>query len=291
MELTMIEKDNQPMAAIIRENQVYTMNSINRYCGTVWPLVIQDIIEGQALDKLCDWYENAPSGIWKSIPSVPFEFVKPADLFQTRRGVWGIGFNYQPDYELMPKEIPDHPVSFVKPWNTFCSVNQSISIPAHSQETNGEGEIALLIGKKCKNASHTDAMSFIAGYTTALDMTEAAIHRENPRFLARAKSFDTFCALGTTLQTADSYSPANRTIQTKLNNKIISQNTTERMLMTIRDIVHYFSKETTLYPGDVILTGTPGPVKLSNADILTAEVDGLRPLTKTVIQESDHEKL
>ncbi|AOM84045.1 fumarylacetoacetate hydrolase family protein [Salisediminibacterium beveridgei] len=288
MELTMIEKDNQPMAAIIRENQVYTINSINRFCETGWPLVIQDIIENRVIDLLSDWYENTPSGIWESIPSIPFEFVNPADLFQSPRGIWGIGFNYQPEDDSMPKEIPDHPVSFVKPWNTICSVNQSIAIPAHSQETNGEGEIALIIGKKCKNVSLTDAMSFIAGYTTALDMTEAAIHRENPRFLARAKSFDTFCALGTTLQTAHSFSPVNRTIQTKLNNRIISENTTERMLMNFEEIVHYFSKETTLYPGDVILTGTPGPVRIRDGDTLTAEVDGLRTLTKIVVQESEH---
>lgn len=289
MEIITIISNHKQNAAIVKDNRVYSLKAINSGCQTAWPLTLETILQAERFEELLHWYNEAPEDVWEKISSETFETVKTGDLIHERISIWGIGFNYQPIDQPMPEEKPAHPVSFVKPWNTLAAKNDSILLPKHSATTTGEGEIALIIKKRCRNVRKADALSCIAGFTTALDMTEADIHSQNPRFLARAKSFDTFCALGSTLLSTDRFQTEDRTIRTVLNGKTISENRTDRMLMDIQDIVAYFSKETTLYPGDVILTGTPGPVKLEDGDTLSAEVTGLRPLVKTIRKESSDE--
>ncbi|WP_232970506.1 fumarylacetoacetate hydrolase family protein [Salisediminibacterium selenitireducens] len=272
-----IRHNNRQESAIITANRVYPLQAINECCMTDWPLTIDRILKEERMTELTRWYADQTARIWEGIPSEDLEHIETGSLFESPATIWGIGFNYQPTGEPMPAERANHPVSFVKPWNTVTPVNGPILVPNGSESTTGEGEIACIIGKPGKNLTVQEARHCIAGYTAALDMTESGIHKEHPRFLARAKSFDTFCAIGPTLTSADSFYTEDITVQTILNGEVSAENHTGRMLMNIPEIVAYFSQGTTLNPGDIILTGTPGPVKIRPGDTLAVHVDGLRP--------------
>lgn len=282
MEIMTIRQHNRPEAALLISDRVYPLSAVNECCMTEWPITIDGILKDGQMAELARWYTDQAACIWEGIPSETIEHAEPGALFEKPVTIWGIGFNYQPQDEPMPTGRARHPVSFVKPWNTVTSASGPILIPKGSKSTTGEGEIACVIGRPGKNLTAQEAGQIIAGYTAALDMTESGIHREHPRFLARAKSFDTFCSIGTVLQSADAFYTEEITVQTLLNGEVVAENHTSRMLMSIPEIVAYFSQNTTLSSGDIILTGTPGPVNIRPGDTLGVHIDGLRPLIKPV---------
>lgn len=286
----MINHKHAPVAAVLKEDLLYPLTAINTATDSDWPVTIDDLLRQQLFDSFTAWYQTCEDDVWETISSLPREEAVPLNLLLERGVIWGIGFNYQPEHEAMPDEAARHPVSFIKPWSTLSAPFEPITLPPISTKTTGEAEIAVVIKKTCRQLAPGDVMDCIAGYTAALDMTEAAIHAENPRFLARAKSFDTYLALGTVLQTPDECTMDHVRLRTIHNGETVHENHTGRMLMTIADIIAYFSQGTTLHPGDVVLTGTPGPAVLRDGDTIRAEIDGLYPLVKTVRKEHGHDR-
>ena len=127
-----------------------------------------------------------------------------APLYRRPRKIWGIGLNYVEHAGDLSETAPsDEPASFMRPDTTIVGPGDEILLPPQSERVTAEGELAVVIGREAKDVSEDEASSVVAGFTTVLDMTAEDILRRNPRYLTRAKSFDTFFSFGPELVTLD----------------------------------------------------------------------------------------
>lgn len=212
-----------------------------------------------------------------------------------------IGLNYKHHAAETGLRPPERPILFVKGINTLQHPDQPIEIPTHlaSHEVDYECELAVVIGKPCKNVSPTAALDYVLGYTCANDVSA----RDHQIKLGggqwcRGKFFDTFAPLGPCLVTADEIpNPNDLKIATILNGKRVQDWTTSDMIFDVAHIISYLSGSTTLVPGTVILTGTPhgvgmaakpNPRWLQSGDVVTIEIERIGTLTNPVALEPNH---
>lgn len=192
-------------------------------------------------------------------------------------------------------EVPVEPLLFPKTPNVLVGPDQAIVIPAFLREygfktlrTDYEAELALIIGQRCKNVPAADAMNCILGYTCMNDVSQRNIQNGDRTGWYRGKSLDTFGPIGPRVVLArDLPDPQNLNICCRLNGKTVQEGNTRQMIFTIPDIVAFVSKNFTLMPGDIILTGTPSGVgPLSHGDTVEVEIDQIGVLKNTVIDET-----
>src|SRR5699024_6509067 len=146
-----------------------------------------------------------------------------------------------------------------------------------------EAELGIVIGKTCKNVSIEEAPSVIAGFTALIDMTAEDILQLNPRYLTRAKSFDTFFSFGPHLVTPDEVDDVHKlNVSTIINGKTHRKDSVSNMTFEPWSLVSFHSKVMTLLPGDIICTGTPGAVVIRDGDIVECHIDGFEPLINNV---------
>jgi 2-keto-4-pentenoate hydratase/2-oxohepta-3-ene-1,7-dioic acid hydratase in catechol pathway len=208
-----------------------------------------------------------------------------------------IGLNYKAHAEEGGMTPPELPILFVKGANTLQNPNGSIEIPKflESNEVDYECELAVVIGKPCKNVSTEEAMDYVLGYTCANDVSarDWQLKRGGGQW-CRGKFFDTFAPLGPCLVTADEItSPNTLRIQTHLNGETVQDSNTSDMIFNVAEIISFLSGSTTLLPGTVILTGTPQGVGMSAnpqrylkaGDSVTIEIDQIGKLTNPVKNE------
>lgn len=217
--------------------------------------------------------------------------------------ILGIGLNYRKHAEEglngKPVKLPEYPVLFVKGPNTLQNPGDPILIPTHlaSEEVDYECELAVVIGKKCKNVSREDALDYVFGYTCANDVSarDWQIARGGSQW-CRGKFFDTFAPLGPCITTTDEIPDPNAlNIRTILNGDVMQDWRTNDMIFDVRTLVSFLSGSTTLFPGTVILTGTPHgvgmartpPRWLKSGDSVTIEIEGIGRLTNPVALESE----
>jgi 2-keto-4-pentenoate hydratase/2-oxohepta-3-ene-1,7-dioic acid hydratase in catechol pathway len=210
-----------------------------------------------------------------------------------------IGLNYRQHAEETKAKIPERPILFVKGINTLQNPGDPILIPQHlrSDEVDYECELAVVIGKPCKNVTRATALSYVLGYTCANDVSA----RDHQIKLGggqwcRGKFFDTFAPLGPRLVTADEIpNPNALTISTTLNGERVQGSNTSDMIFDVPAIIEYLSGSTTLVPGTVILTGTPQgvgmatkplPRWLRTGDSVTIEIEKIGALTNPVALEA-----
>lgn len=206
-----------------------------------------------------------------------------------------IGLNYRQHAAETGAKPPERPILFVKGINTLQHPGDPILIPQHlrSDEVDYECELAVVIGKACKNVTRERALSHVLGYTCANDVS-ARDHqiRLGGGQWCRGKFFDTFAPLGPRLVTADEISNPNRlAISTSLNGVRVQGSNTSDMIFDVPALIEYLSGSTTLPPGTVILTGTPqgvgmaakpAPRWLRPGDSVTVEIEGIGALTNPV---------
>lgn len=211
--------------------------------------------------------------------------------------ILGIGLNYRRHADESKARVPDHPVLFVKGINTLQNPGDPIILPRHlpSLEVDYECELAVVIGRSCKNVSRENALEYVFGYTCANDVSarDWQIARGGGQW-CRGKFFDTFCPLGPCLVTTDELrDPHNLAISTTLNGVTVQDWRTDDMIFNIPSIIEFLSGSTTLVPGTVILTGTPHgvgmaarpPRWLRSGDIVTISIEGIGALTNPVEEE------
>src|SRR4028118_1307033 len=154
-----------------------------------------------------------------------------APLYRRPRKIWGIGLNYVEHAGDLDETAPsEEPASFMRPDTTIIGPEEEIRLPEQSQRVTAEAELGLVIGREAKNVSEEEAPSVVAGFTTVLDMTAEDILRRNPRYLTRAKSFDTFFSFGPHLLTPDEVGEVDALeVETVLNSEVRRRNTVSNM--------------------------------------------------------------
>lgn len=184
-----------------------------------------------------------------------------------------IGLNYKDHAEELKMELPDTPKLFIKPSTTIIGNEKNIISPEMSDEISYEGELAIIIGKQAKNIEIANAKDYIFGYSIINDVTARDVQRYDEQW-TRAKSFDTFAPLGPFIETE--MDPMNQKIITKVNGEIKQDSNTKNMIFSPYDLLSFISKVMTLYPGDVIATGTPpGVGRLNNEDIVEIAIEDI----------------
>jgi 2-keto-4-pentenoate hydratase/2-oxohepta-3-ene-1,7-dioic acid hydratase in catechol pathway len=211
--------------------------------------------------------------------------------------IFCIGLNYRRHAEETGSRIPDHPVLFMKSPAALQHPGDSIEIPTAlaSNQVDYECELAIVIGKKCKNATRANAIDFVLGYTCANDVSARDWQKDfGGSQWCRGKTFDTFAPLGPCLVTSDEIPNPNALgIRTLLNGEAVQDWNTNDMIFDVPAIIEFLSGSTTLLPGSVILTGTPHGVGMASTpprwlkpgDTVSIEIDGIGKLTNPVIQE------
>ena len=208
-----------------------------------------------------------------------------------------IGLNYRKHAEETGAKFPEVPVVFFKGINTLQNPGDAIKIPTHmrSEEVDYECELAVVIGRACKNVSRQNALDYVLGYTCANDVSarDWQIKRGGGQW-CRGKSFDTFSPLGPALVIRDEIpDPNTLKIRTVLNGQVMQDWNTNDMIFNVPALIEFLSGSTTLLPGTVILTGTPHgvgmarkpPVWLKPGDSVTIEIEKIGALTNPVINE------
>lgn len=191
-----------------------------------------------------------------------------------------VGKNYHDHATEMGGVAPEEPLLFLKPNTAVIGPGDAIVRPAISEQTEYEGELAVVIGKVAKNVKAADALDHVLGYTIANDVTARDLQRKDGQW-SRAKGFDTFCPLGPTIST--DFDPTAATLETRVNGEVRQKAPLTDMIHSVETIIEYASAVFTLLPGDVILTGTPAGVgEFTAGDTVEVEITGLGILRNTV---------
>ncbi len=192
-----------------------------------------------------------------------------------------VGKNYKEHILELGGDIPDEPILFLKPPTSVIGSGESIIHPTDSKRVDYEGELAVVIKKKCKDIRWEEAGDYILGYTCANDVTARDIQRKDGQW-TRSKSFDTFCPLGPWIETE--VTPDNLKIQTYLNGELKQNSSTAMMITPVFHLVEFASKVMTLNPGDVILTGTPeGIGPMQKGDVVEVVIETIGTLKNCVL--------
>jgi len=191
-----------------------------------------------------------------------------------------IGLNYIEHARETGKPLPRTPLFWLKATTSLIPDGGKIEIPFPHHRTDHEAELAIVIGRKIRNATPAHAARYIFGYSTAQDISDRTIQNAESQW-ARCKSFDTFTPLGPFVDTK--LDPHNLTIQLFQNGHLRQNSNTSQLIFKPAELVSFISTNLTLLPGDVILTGTPsgiGPIQ--SGDRLEVRIQGLAPLVNTV---------
>jgi 2-keto-4-pentenoate hydratase/2-oxohepta-3-ene-1,7-dioic acid hydratase in catechol pathway len=191
-----------------------------------------------------------------------------------------IGKNYADHAVEMGAVPPADPVIFMKPSTTIIGPNVPIVLPSNSSEVHYEGELAVVIGRPCKDVPAAKALDMVLGYTVANDVT-ARDHQAQDVQWTRGKSHDTFCPLGPWIETA--LDPSDLALRTQRDGETVQDSRTSLMLHDVPEIIEWISAVMTLLPGDVILTGTPAGVgPITNGQTVSISIEGIGTLTNPV---------
>ena len=230
----------------------------------------------------------AAAGI--TVPAADVTFLPPV-LRPTK--VLGIGRNFRAHAAEMKEELPAYPMFFHKTADSLVGHGGAIRIPRGFTQVDYEGEMALIIGKTAKYVSVDDALDYVAGYTVSNDVSERELQYRTAQF-TQGKMPDTFCPLGPVLATADEIAdPQRLALRTTLNGQVMQESTTAAMIFSVAEIIAYITSFATLYPGDVILTGTPEgvgkarkpPVWLQPGDVISVYVESVGEISNPVVAD------
>lgn len=200
--------------------------------------------------------------------------------------LWGIGLNYQEHAAELDESRPTAPASFLQPPGVVRGPGGPIQLPPESvvSTPTAEAELGVVIGRQCRDIQPNEVQKVIAGYIVAIDVTAEDIIRQNPRFLTRAKQFDSFLILGAEIHCPEGaeIEIGSWAIQTIRNQEIIAEANVAAAQFSPAEIVSSLSQATTLDPGTIIITGTPGAVPIKPGDSVSANIDAIGSVTARV---------
>jgi 2-keto-4-pentenoate hydratase/2-oxohepta-3-ene-1,7-dioic acid hydratase in catechol pathway len=194
-----------------------------------------------------------------------------------------VGRNYSEHAKELGNEVPSEPLIFLKPTTSLISPGERIVRPRHlSQRVDHEGELTVVIGKKCKGLSpNDDVRPYILGYTCANDVTARDLQKKDGQW-TRAKSFDTFCPVGPIV--TDEVDPSKGVrVETRVNGEVKQSESTLAFIFPVDVVLRFISQVMTLLPGDLVLTGTPAGIgPLVSGDQVSVSIEGIGSLINPV---------
>ena len=231
-----------------------------------------DTLEGEVVNGR---FVRSPNGSQLSLDAV--ELLAPCEPTK----LVCVGRNYAEHAAELGNAVPDEPLLFLKPPTAVVATGAAVEYPSYSELLNYEGELAVVIGTRCRNVPSTRAREVIAGYTVMNDVTARDVQRADSQW-TRGKAFDTSAPLGPWLATElDAHDV---TVRTWVNGELRQDGTTRDLVFRIEHLVAYVSRVMTLEPGDVIATGTPSGVgELKLGDTVDVEVSGIGRLSNIVV--------
>src|SRR3979411_1702668 len=227
-----------------------------------------------------------------NLKSVPTEQIEPLPFLETLllvplqpSKIVCVGRNYRGHAAEMGSEIPKEPLLFFKPPSSLLDPGQNIRRPTMSERVDHEGELGVVIGKRCyKLPPNEDVRPYILGYTAVNDVSARDFQKKDGQW-ARAKGFDTFCPVGPLV--TDELDPwAGVGVETRVNGELRQQGNTLDFIFSLDAIIRYIAQVMTLFPGDLIATGTPkgvGPV--AGGDVIEISVEGVGTLRNPMVDE------
>ena len=280
MRLCTIRLDGRESAAVVTSNGIVPVARINAHLGRAWPTDLLALIEQGLSALLLRDAERIPAAL-------PPDAVHYGPPYRRPRKIWGIGLNYKDHAADLSAPFPTEPASFMKGDQTIIGPGEAIELPPESERVTAEAELGVIVGRKCRNLSEADALAAIAGYCLILDMTAEDILQRNPRFLTRSKNFDTFFSFGPELITPDEVLDVLRLkVGTWRNGMLHRENAVANMAFPPLYLLAFHSRVMTLFPGDIISTGTPGAVVIEHGDVVECRIEGLGVLANPVQRRS-----
>jgi 2-keto-4-pentenoate hydratase/2-oxohepta-3-ene-1,7-dioic acid hydratase in catechol pathway len=283
MKIARLLHENIETYGFVKGDKVATKDEITFQTGVPIPYNVKDFL-------FDGWYDE----IKNKIGDLPYEEniskFKLLSPIQNPNKIICLAFNYSDHAEEQGLQAPEDPVIVIKPRTTLTSTESDIVCPDFVSELDYEVELAVIIGKNCKNVSVEDASKAVFGYMVINDVSARDIQFKDKQF-TRGKSFDTFAPCGPWITTADEIKdPQNLKLTTKINGELRQNSSTSKMFIKIPEIVSKISKVMTLEKGDIIATGTPAGVALKNPNVeflkdgdkVEMEIEGLGILSNTI---------
>ena len=230
---------------------------------------VQPVAEGETIESNARTDDAVPlSEIKFLVPVAPSKIVC-------------VGRNYRAHAAELGNKMPDEPLLFLKAPSSLIANDDFIELPPQSQQVEHEGELGVVIGKRAaKLTDNDDPLSYVLGYTCVNDVTARDLQRKDVQF-TRAKSFDTFCPVGPLI--VDGLDPLNLQLTTRVNGVVKQNGRTADMAFSVPFLIRYISNIMTLYPGDLIATGTPAGVSpMKDGDVVEVEIEGIGVLRNRV---------
>ena len=289
MKLVTYKSDNDgPQLGVVLDNRVVNLNTISS--GKL-PADMRSFLQmgdpGMSLAR--DVIANAAGG-------VELDSVKLMSPITDPSKVIAIGLNYMDHVRESGIEMPNIATMFCKYPSSIIGSGDNISWQTTlTDKVDYEAELAVVIGKTARNVSQDDAFDYIAGYMNCNDVSARDLQFIPGDQWLRGKCLDTFCPLGPYLVTRDEIAdPNNLSIRCLVNGEALQDSNTTEMIYKIPYLIEYPSQAFTLYPGDVIATGTPHgvgafrqiPIWLKHGDVVTVEIEGLGQLTNTCVEQN-----
>ena len=283
MKIVSIRKGERTTYGLVQDNKISTKDDITYSTGIPIPINVKDFM----FDGWYDELKSKISDIEFKHDLSEFEILTP---IPNPNKIICLAFNYKDHAKEQKLEPPEEPAIVNKPRTALNGTNSEIICPNFVKELDYEIELALIIGKKCKNITEQDAMNYVFGYMILNDVSARDIQEMDKQF-TRAKSFDTFAPCGPWITTKDEINdPQNLKLLTKVNGITRQDSTTANMFIKIPSIISILSRSMTLEPGDIISTGTAAGVALNNphipylkdGDTIDMEIEKLGAIQNTV---------
>ena len=259
MKIARLIRDSHETYGLIRDGKVATKDNIVNQTGIPLPFRIMDFLfEG--------WYDEIKDRIISTSFQDKLETFSILNPLPNPSKIICLTFNYPKHAKEQNYESTKEPVIFIKPRTTLCGTNSEIRCHNFVKQLDYEIELAVIIGKTCKNIDEASAKNYVFGYMVFNDVSARDIQMQDKQF-TRGKSFDTFAPCGPWITTSDEVTdPENLQMTTMVNGQIRQNSSTNNMFINISSILSKLSKVMTLEKGDIITTGTPEGVALNNPD-------------------------
>jgi len=283
MKIARLVRDGKETYGLIKDDRVATKDDIIYQTGIPIPLNIKDFLfEG--------WYDEVKDKISDTSFKDQLEKFRLLAPIPDPPKIICLTFNYPAHAKEQNLVSPKEPVIFIKPRTTLCGTDSDIMCPNFIKQLDYEIELAVIIGKTCKNVDESESKDYIFGYMVFNDVSARDIQMRDKQF-TRGKSFDTFAPCGPWITSADEVTnPQDLQLVTKINGQNRQDSSTKNMFIKIPSIISELSNVMTLEKGDIIVTGTPDGVAmnnpntpfLKNGDKIEMEIEKLGRIQNTV---------